>query len=294
MKGVKPEFTRWYDSTPELAQAVRLLEHGQPEVQHVIARLIVDTFSLNDLSERQDLGLKRVGTEKVLGLMKSKGKRRWYDRDPMVHQAFNYLYLAEGWMRQEMALKIIVSVRVLEEVHTRQQLKKAKESAKKQSAEAESPKPPPFTPKDAAAKKDTRADEKKVDDKIDVAQALKLVRGIFRQPITALMEKTNFVVQSSTSESDSPEASPSLTLPSLLAVESSTAADLPASPSESLNPSEIDAPEQADEVSEKPETTEETEATKEEEEQTDEREAKIKRAIQTNQQGMKASEKIRF
>lgn len=50
-----------------------------------------------------------------MGLMKSKGKRRWYDRDPVVHQAFNYLYLMDDQTRHEIAIKIMISIRALEE-----------------------------------------------------------------------------------------------------------------------------------------------------------------------------------
>lgn len=114
MLGRSIGFTRWYDRVPELSQAVRMMEKLPPSQQHLIASVIVGSLQLHQMSQRTDQGVKRLGTEKVMGLMKSKGKRRWYDIDPMVHQAFNYMYLMSDQMRYETALKIIVSIKALE------------------------------------------------------------------------------------------------------------------------------------------------------------------------------------
>jgi hypothetical protein len=108
-------FTRWYDRISELSQAVRLLEKAPYLQQQVIATIIVGSMQLHHLTQRSEHGLKKLGSEKVIGLMKSKGKRRWYDQDPLMHQAFNYLYIMDDVLRHEMAVKILITLNALEE-----------------------------------------------------------------------------------------------------------------------------------------------------------------------------------
>ncbi len=107
-------FTRWYDRLPSLSQAVRMMEQIQPYQQQMIASIIVGSMQMHQVSQRNEHGVKKLGTEKVIGLMKSKVKRRWYDRDPMVHQAFNHLYLMPDPMRHETAIKIMVCIKAME------------------------------------------------------------------------------------------------------------------------------------------------------------------------------------
>lgn len=106
-------YMRWYDSIPELAQAVRQMEKMPLAKQQWLASAIVSLMPLHQIPQRTD-GLKKLGSEKLLGLMKSKGKRRWYDQDPLVHQAFNYLYLMSNDLRLEMAIKILICNQALE------------------------------------------------------------------------------------------------------------------------------------------------------------------------------------
>jgi hypothetical protein len=108
-------FTRWYDSVAELAQAVRLMEKVPATQQRAISQVILDSVDLHAVRYKHDPGLKKLGTEKIMGLMKSKTKRRWYDQDPVVHQAFNLLYMMDEIARREMGLKIIFSIKVMEE-----------------------------------------------------------------------------------------------------------------------------------------------------------------------------------
>jgi hypothetical protein len=109
-------YTRWHDLIPELAQAVRMLEKAPPEFQQLIARAIAGNMQLHEVPKHAEHGLKKLGTEKVIGLLKSQGKRRWYDRDPLIHQAFNCVYLMDDNRRRETAVKILVSLKALEEI----------------------------------------------------------------------------------------------------------------------------------------------------------------------------------
>lgn len=101
-----------------------MMEKLAPEYQRLLAKVIAEPFETDKLSQQEERGIKRLGREKVLGLMKSKGKRRWYDEDALVHQAFNYMYLMPETLRREMAYKIIIAIRALEEAVLREQSEK--------------------------------------------------------------------------------------------------------------------------------------------------------------------------
>lgn len=111
--GTNVGYTRWYDRIPALSQAVRMMEKLPEARQRWISETIVNLMPMHQVPQRTD-GLKKVGSEKVLGLMKSKVKRRWYDQDPMVHQAFNYLYLMTDELRYEMAIKIMICIKAMD------------------------------------------------------------------------------------------------------------------------------------------------------------------------------------
>lgn len=107
-------FTRWYDRIPELSQAVRLLEVTPTRHREAICKMILE-FAQNTAHNpaNPDYGLKKLGSQKVLGLMKSKSKRRWYDREPVVHQAFNTLYMMEDKQRYDTAIRILVALEAI-------------------------------------------------------------------------------------------------------------------------------------------------------------------------------------
>lgn len=112
----KAGFTRWYDVKPELSQAVRMLEKVPAVYQHQICLVIIEQVENALLDKKFDGSLKKHGSDKILGLFKSKSKRRWYDDDPVVHKAFNYMYLMDDKARYEAAMKIIISLNVLKQV----------------------------------------------------------------------------------------------------------------------------------------------------------------------------------
>lgn len=111
--GRKVGITRWYDRVPELSQAVRMMEKLPQRHQVLIAKVIIEATPLHAVAERRE-GVKNMGTDKVMGLLKSKNKNRWYDQHPEVHQAFNYLYLMNDVMRYEVAMKMIIAIHALE------------------------------------------------------------------------------------------------------------------------------------------------------------------------------------
>ena len=108
-------FTRWYDEQPLLSQAVRMMSAIAPQYQVMIAEAIIHHQPGHSLAYDSEKGLKRMGSQKITALMKSQVKRRWYDQDPKVHQAFNHLFLMDQGRRHEMALKIIITIEALQE-----------------------------------------------------------------------------------------------------------------------------------------------------------------------------------
>lgn len=112
-------FTRWYDRSPQVSQAVRSLEKADPDFQRSVAEVINEVTDVKSLNARTEGGLKKVGSQKILGLMKSKAKRRWYDENPQLHRAINNLYIMDELQREEIGLKVIVSLGALEQYKTR-------------------------------------------------------------------------------------------------------------------------------------------------------------------------------
>ena len=103
-------FTRWYDRSPQVSQAVRTLEKSHSDFQKAIAEVINELSDLRSLTHQNEGGLKKIGSQKILGLMKSKAKRRWYDENPQMHKAINTMYVMSEEEREEIALKVLVSL----------------------------------------------------------------------------------------------------------------------------------------------------------------------------------------
>ncbi|MGE0200520.1 MAG: hypothetical protein AB7P76_06095 [Candidatus Melainabacteria bacterium] len=105
---------RWYDEQNELAVAVRLMKQLPLEYQSLVCKPVTDLLTMTELTGRNGSELKQMGTERVVGVMKSKTKRRWYDQDPHVHQAFNLLYVMEQHEQQEIACRFLFSMRAMQ------------------------------------------------------------------------------------------------------------------------------------------------------------------------------------
>lgn len=97
---------RWYDQEPTLSQAVNLLESFPMEIQAIIAEGIIDLAEQECQAREMTTSLKSVGTEKILGLHKSKKKRRSSDQHPQVNKAMSYLYLLSPENQKFMAAQI--------------------------------------------------------------------------------------------------------------------------------------------------------------------------------------------
>jgi hypothetical protein len=85
-------FKRWYERQPKLALAVKLLIKLPDEIRSILG----DTMMLlanKEFEATKYIEGRSLGGEKVLGLYKSKNKRREYDQNETLHKAMNYLYI---------------------------------------------------------------------------------------------------------------------------------------------------------------------------------------------------------
>lgn len=106
---------RFYEEDPTVKKAVDSLFLFPEDIQKVIAR----GFSLiaeRDCNAQERLNeFKTLGTEKVLALYKSKRKLRKYDKNPVVHEAMNYMLIMDTDSRNFLAGKVIELVSFMQD-----------------------------------------------------------------------------------------------------------------------------------------------------------------------------------
>ena len=109
LKDDPTHIVRWSDQDLTLRSVMRSMKTlpenfavaiGEQVNQHIIANKLLPS---NDK-------LKSFGFEKVVMLMRSKAMRRWYDRLPEVHRAFNNLIMLETSDRTHVVYRIKISV----------------------------------------------------------------------------------------------------------------------------------------------------------------------------------------
>jgi|GEM_PF-2217348 len=107
----KKRFMRWYDKVPALGFAVEVMETMPSGIQVMLAQATNRFITREGWKNKHTDGqLKQIGRDKILGLLKSKKKQRWYDQNAEVHQAFNELYLLGYQECQLTSIRIIVSI----------------------------------------------------------------------------------------------------------------------------------------------------------------------------------------
>src|SRR5687768_3105757 len=85
-------FKRWYERQPRLAQAVHLLTILPDEIRSILGEAMLVLANKEFEATKYETG-RSLGGDKVLGLYKSKNKRREYDQNETLHKAMNYLYI---------------------------------------------------------------------------------------------------------------------------------------------------------------------------------------------------------
>lgn len=86
-----PHFHRWYDMDIQLSELVHSLEVLSEESQTLFA-FLMGLFSDQIVKVRGREFFSELEWDKIIGIYKSKRGRRWYDREPATHKAFNKLY----------------------------------------------------------------------------------------------------------------------------------------------------------------------------------------------------------
>ena len=106
---------RWYDRQPRLAQGVRMLFLFPSEVKSIVseATVLIANREFQDTEELQSF--RTLGTDKILGLHKSKNKRREYDQNELLHKAMNYLYILSNENQDFMAEHILKMVQYIQD-----------------------------------------------------------------------------------------------------------------------------------------------------------------------------------
>ncbi len=102
-----PIYKRWYDRQPRLAQAVRLMSLLPDEIRSIISEGVMLLANREFEIKEEAQSFRSMGSEKIMGLHKSKHKRREYDTNEQLHKAMNYLYILSDENQDFMADHIL-------------------------------------------------------------------------------------------------------------------------------------------------------------------------------------------
>lgn len=101
-------FKRWYERQPQLALSVRVLTLLPDEVCSVLGEGLLKLMQDEGHETFMEKRYRSLGTEKVLGLHKSKNRRREYDKTEILHKAMNNLYLLSDESQDFIAAHILL------------------------------------------------------------------------------------------------------------------------------------------------------------------------------------------
>ena len=83
---------RRYDIDEHLREIVETMERMTNDSQYLFGYLLCFLGEEVVKAQGKKEALKELDWDKMMGLIKSKRKRRWYDQEPVLHKAFNLLY----------------------------------------------------------------------------------------------------------------------------------------------------------------------------------------------------------
>ncbi len=92
MEQASTSFNRWYDADVYVSEMVQSVEKMSADSQQLFGYLLC--FFSDAVIQAKDKSkfIRELDWDHFKGLIKSKRKRRWYDREPILHKAFNLLY----------------------------------------------------------------------------------------------------------------------------------------------------------------------------------------------------------
>ena len=108
-------YKRWYDRNPHLAQGVKLLILLPDEVKTIISEALITLANREFNESERETAFRTLGSEKIMGLHKSKNRRREYDINDTLHKAMNYLYMLSDDGQDFMAEHILNMIKYIQE-----------------------------------------------------------------------------------------------------------------------------------------------------------------------------------
>ncbi|MEB3245783.1 MAG: hypothetical protein VKJ06_07350 [Vampirovibrionales bacterium] len=98
---------RWYDAYPDLQKSLVILAAFPPQILEIVAEGVVEMAERECRANDIIKNLRTLGKDKILALHKSKHKRRFYDVNPQLHKAMNYIFVLSENNRLYMAKKMM-------------------------------------------------------------------------------------------------------------------------------------------------------------------------------------------
>ncbi len=111
---MRSSFKRWYDIDEQLSIVVHTMEKLTFVSQLTFANTLLDLSERILMEKGRDEYLANLDEERQKGLEKSIDKRRWYDRYPTLHKAFNNLYALRDEDRHEIADILLVPCQIVQ------------------------------------------------------------------------------------------------------------------------------------------------------------------------------------
>ena len=110
---------RWYDHISNMTLAVLVSQKFPPEVRTLIVKNL--NHVIDDCRKRQKRSDKQavsIGQHQVMGLYKSARRMRWYDPDPAMHRAFNFMSTVPESYLEDFAGRILNVGKYMEQQKT--------------------------------------------------------------------------------------------------------------------------------------------------------------------------------
>jgi hypothetical protein len=101
---------RQLDQHGFLAKGLSDLQTLATGIQAVVFQILLKETSRLIHHEERTQGVKSLGVEKLRIMMMAKKKRRWYDQDPVSHQAVNQVYFLNPTEQKRMGVHLFLSV----------------------------------------------------------------------------------------------------------------------------------------------------------------------------------------
>jgi len=102
MMSNKQIWSRWYEKDKEVLALVTSLKRMNQWQVEAYSKVIIQYTSQMQFKNKESFMLQH-GSDKHLSLLKSMGRKRWYDKNKYAYRAFNALFLLDEHARREIA-----------------------------------------------------------------------------------------------------------------------------------------------------------------------------------------------